>query len=42
MEEFPQSTTVHTVMRLDVTETAVANNARKAVTDIVYLLEPYG
>ena len=33
---------VRTVMRLDVTETAVANIARKGGTAIVDLLEPYG
>jgi hypothetical protein len=42
MRNFLRGTTVHTVMRLDVTETAVANIARKGGTAIVDLLEPYG
>ncbi len=40
--KFLRGTTGHTVMRLDVTETAVANIARKGGTAIVDLLEPYG
>ena len=39
---FRGAATVHTAMRLDVTETAVANIARKGGTAIVDLLEPYG
>lgn len=42
VRNFREAATVHTVMRLDVTETAVANIARKGGTAIVDLLEPYG